>query len=198
MTKQSVEWMVEDDYGNEIGITKFLEQQRIEQEERIFFLQHSLGAEVHWFFTQGVEALKHGLYLPACASFLIGIEASLRVTQAQVENPSVVNELAPEKTLSNRLLNNARDNGLPVHLLAFPEEVDFSDKLASRKPNLINIEIVRVRHNICHGNILEHRNSALGEDNIFFTPECVHDLTNIIYKISKDWVVGLGEFRKNL
>ena len=198
MTKQSVAWMVEDGYGNEIGIAELLEQQRIEHEEKNFFVQHSLGAEVHWFFIQGLKALQCELYLPACASFLIGIEASLRVTQAQVINPSVVNELASEKTLSNRLLNDARDNGLPVHLLAFPEEIDFSDKLASRKSNLINVEIVRVRHNICHGNILEYRNSELGEDNIFFTPECVRDLTNNIYNISKKWVAGLGEFREKL
>lgn len=196
MTKQWGAWMADENYDNEDEIAAWLEQQKIEYEEKVFFLQHRLGAEVHWFFTQGLAALKHELYLPACASFLIGIEASLRITQAQLENPKIVDELDSLKILSNRLLNDAGDNGLPVHLLAFPYEIDFSNKLASRKPNLINAEIVRVRHNICHGNILEHRNNELGEDNIFFTPECVRDLTNDLYHISKKWVAGLGEFRR--
>lgn len=196
MTKQRKASIAYENRIYEDEIPVFLEQQRIEQEEKVFFLQHGIGAEVHWFFTQGLAALKSELYLPACTSFLIGIEASLRVTQAQIENSAIVNELDPAKTLSNRLLNDAGDNGLPVHLLAFPEETDFSDKLASRKPNFRNVEIVRVRHNICHGNILEHRNSELGIDDIFFTPECVRDLTNNIYHISKKWVKGLGEFRK--
>jgi len=196
MTKQLNTRIRDEGYDNEDDVAAFLEEQRIEHEENVFFLQHSLGAEVHWFFVQGLAALKHELYLPACASFIIGIEASLRVTQTQIENPCIVDELDSLKILSNRLLNEACDNGLPVHLLAFPSEIDFGNKLASRKPNFINTEIVRVRHNICHGNILEYRNAALGKDNIFFTPECLRDLANNLLRISKKWVAGLAEFRR--
>ncbi len=167
-------------------IPAYLEEIRKEHEENTFFLQQNLGAEVHWFFHQGLAALKAELYLAACSSFIIGIEASLRITQAQVDNPSVVDELDPVKTLSNRLLNDAGNNGLPIELLSFSDETDFREKLASKRPNIQNVEIVRIRHNLCHGNILEHRNSDLGQDNTFFTPECVRDLSYSLYEISKE------------
>ena len=182
----------------EEDIPEYLEKVKKEHEEDVFFLQQNLGAEVHWFFQQGLAALKSELYLAACSSFIIGIEASLRITQSQVENPVVVEELDPVKTLSNRLLNDVRAIGLPVELLAFPEETDFEQKLVSKKPNFKNVEIVRIRHNLCHGNILEHRNSELGEGNIFFSPECVRDLASDLYQLSKQWALGLAEFRKSL
>lgn len=80
-------------------------------------------------------------------------------------------------------------------MLAFTSETDFDLKLLSKRPGLVNAEIVRVRHNLCHGNILEFRNSELGENNIFFTPECVRDIANELYQVSKNWVSSLGEFR---
>lgn len=177
-------------------LRQHLEQVRLEYEERVFFLKHHLGAEVHWFFSQGSEALKQGLILPACSSFIIGIEASLRVTMAQIEKPALVEELDPTRILSNRLLVAARAAGLPVNKLAFPEETDFIQKLESVKPNIRNVEIVRIRHNLCHGNILEYINKELGEDNYFFTPECCLKLAVQLLIVSKAWVEELGKFRK--
>ncbi|WP_426727369.1 hypothetical protein [Enterobacter cloacae complex sp. 288G10] len=46
--------------------------------------------------------------------------------------------------------------GMPVTLLAFPEEQDLLTKIAEGAPKRPYAEIVRVRHNLCHGNILEH------------------------------------------
>jgi len=180
---------------HEDDIKAYLDKLRKEHMEDTFFFEHNLGSEVHWFFIQGLSAHKSGLFLPACSSFIIGIEASLRITQAQIEAPAIINELDPRKTLSNRLLKDAKNNGLPVNLLAFPEENDFDVKLQSSRSNQINVEIVRVRHNLCHGNILEHRNSEVGEDDMFFTPECVRTLSTNLYDISKRWAKGLGEFR---
>lgn len=71
-------------------IQEFIEIGRREHQEKVFFAEQGLGAEVHWFFTQAVQALKSELYLPACTSFLNGIEASLRVTMSQVEKPARV------------------------------------------------------------------------------------------------------------
>ncbi|MBD9412202.1 hypothetical protein [Stutzerimonas stutzeri] len=172
-----------------------LEQVRRDHEERVFFLQQGLGADIHWFFCQALEALKSGLYLPACTSFLIGIEASLRVTLAQIDKPARVDELDPAKLLSNRLLLNAQQNGLPVQLLSFPNENDFIEKLSTKKPNLVNVELVRVRHNLCHGNILGYIDTELGEHNAFFTPECCRELAITLYGISRAWTKGLGQFR---
>lgn len=177
-------------------LRQHLEQVRLEHEERIFFLKHHLGAEVHWFFSQGSEALKQGLILPACSSFIIGIESSLRVAMAQIDKPALVEELDPTRILSNRLLVAARAAGLPVNKLAFPEETDFIQKLESVKPNIRNVEIVRIRHNLCHGNILEYINKELGEDNYFFTPECCLKLAVQLLIVSKAWVEELGKFRK--
>lgn len=177
-------------------VEKYLERVKREHEERIFFAQQGLGAEVHWFFSQGVDALKHGMIIPACTSFIIGIEASLRVTLTQMENPARVKELDPVKLLSNRLIRTAKEKGLPVEQLAFPGEADFEEKLSSTKPNLNNVEIVRVRHNLCHGNVLEYINTELGEDNAFFTPECCKLLALKLYLTSRNWAKKLGEFRR--
>lgn len=177
-------------------IQKPMERVRIEHKERTFFLGHHLGPEVHWFFSQGSEALERGLILPACGSFIIGIESSLRVTMAQLENPVPVEELDPARTLSNRLLIDARRAGLPVEKLAFPGECDFNEKLESAKPSLQSVEIVRVRHNLCHGNILEYINKDFGKNNHFFTPECCLNLAIQLLIVSKAWVEALGNFRK--
>ncbi|KDM91815.1 hypothetical protein [Photobacterium galatheae] len=179
-------------------IQEFIESGRREHQEKVFFAEQGLGAEVHWFFTQAVQALKSELYLPACTSFINGIEASLRVTISQVENPARVEVFDPVKTLSNRLLKSAQDAGLPVEALAFPEEGDFLEKLESKKQNQVNTEIVRVRHNLCHGNILEYINTDFGEDNAFFTPECCRELAHLLHKVSKKWAEQLGVFRRGL
>lgn len=179
-------------------IQEFLEQGRKEHQERVFFIEQGLGAEVHWFFTQAVHALKSELYLPACTSFLNGIEASVRVTMFQVENPIRVEELDPVKTLSNRLLKDARDAGLPVEALAFPKESNFLERLKSKKPYQVNVEIVRIRHHLCHGNILEYINTDLGVENAFFTPECCRELAHLLHKVSKEWAKQLGIFRRRL
>lgn len=179
-------------------IQEHIQQVWQQHEERIFFLKHHLGAEVHWFFTQGYEALKQGLILPACSSFVIGIEASLRVTMAQIEKPEIVEELDPRKVLSNKLLVAARAAGLPVEHLAFPEEHDFIRKLQSTKPNKQDVEIVRVRHNLCHGNILEYTNKELGEGSLFLTPECCLKLAKQLNLVSKAWVEELGKFRRTM
>lgn len=98
------------------------------------------------------------------------------------------------KTLSNKLLICGREEGIPINLLAFTNESDFNEKLSSKKPNIQNVEIVRVRHNLCHGNILEYVNTELGEQNVFFTPECCRELATSLYDMSKSWTKGLGEF----
>lgn len=164
--------------------------------EKIYFAEQDLGPEVHWFFTQALQALKNELYLPACTSFLNGIEASLRITMSQLDNPVRVAELDPFKILSNKLLKSALDMGLPVEALTFPEEDNFIERLESKRPNQINTEVVRVRHNLCHGNILEYINTDLGQDYAFFIPECCKELAHLLYKVSKEWTKQLGAFRR--
>ena len=97
------------------AIQEFTRMRHKEYKEKVFFAEQDLGSEVHWFFTQAVQALE------------------------------------------------------------------------SKRLNQVNAEVVRVRHNLCHGNILEYINTDFGEDNVFFTPECCRGLTHLLHKVSKEW-----------
>ena len=111
---------------------------------RNFFFERLCAAEFHWFFIQGIDALMNGLYVPAVSSLLNGIEASLRVTIDQINNPNnELLDLSPYKVLSNNLIRDAREIGLPTSSLAFSTESDFDVKLDSQKPNRIDVEIVK-------------------------------------------------------
>lgn len=177
------------------NVEKIISEFEEESEEKLFFSRQNLGAEVHWFFYQGLQALNYELYLPACTSFLCGIEASLRITMAQIENPIRITTLNPRELLSNKLLKEAYKNNLPVETLAFPQEENFIDRLFKNGLERRNVELVRIRHNLCHGNILEYINNDLGEDYLFFTPECCRELACNLYEISKKWTQALGKFR---
>ena len=164
-----------------------------------FFFKHLQAAEFHWFFVQGVEALMNGFYVPAVSSLLNGIEASLRVTISQASNlEHKIIELSPHKVLSNNLIKNAKELGLPTSVLAFSNEKDFEAKLETLKPKRIDVEIVKQRNNICHGNILEFINTEFGDENSFFTPECLRELSFELLNISGNWVEQLGIYRKEI
>jgi hypothetical protein len=151
------------------------------------FIEWLEAAELHWFFIQGEQALERELYLPGTVALINGIEASIRFTLHRLDGKTLDDDLGA--TLSNRLIREARDRGLPVQTLAFPGERDFDAKLATRDPY---VEVVRVRHNLAHGNIVEYVNR---EDDVF-TPECLRDLSSILLNLSCEWGKQLGEFRK--
>lgn len=177
--------------GDEHQLEDFLRNQKADFDERSYWLQHSAGAENHWLFIQAYDALNHELYLPACTGFLTGIEASLRNTLAQMENPARVDNVDDISLLSNSLLRQARANGMSIDALAFPGEHDFEANLPTRQ----NVELIRVRHTLCHGNILEYVSTQESVPPLF-TPECCRDLANKLHLISRNWVANLGAFRK--
>lgn len=164
-----------------------------EEEEKTFFFKQHLGPEVHWFFVQASQALEAELYLPACTSFLNGIEMSIRMTMTQIKSSDrrVSNSVDLGKTMGNKLLRCSKEEGLPIDALAFPGERNFLENLKTQE----DVMVVRIRHNLCHGNILEYINSELGEGREFFTPECCRELAHILYEISKKWAIELGQFR---
>jgi len=47
----------------EEDIPEYLEKLKKEHEEDTFFLQQNLGADIHWFFQQGLAALKSEYYI---------------------------------------------------------------------------------------------------------------------------------------
>ena len=161
-----------------------------------FFVEHLRGAEFHWFFVQAVNAIEHELYLPAVSSLFNGVEATLRVTLQQIYDSSGSCAPSPYRVLSNTLIRDAYAQGMPVEKLAFPGEIDFFEKLRSEKSGRVNVEIVRLRNDICHGNVFEFINRELGESNYFFTPECLRDLAKSLLETSRQWTYALGNFRK--
>lgn len=164
---------------------------------RNFFFERLSAAEFHWFFVQGVDCMFNEFYVPAVSSLLNGIEASLRITISQIQNPQNKSlELNPYKVLSNNLISDAKDLGLPVEALAFPSESNFLTKLKTQKPNIIPVEIVRHRNNICHGNILEFVSTELGQENSFFTPVSLRILCFELLNLCGLWAEKLGQFRK--
>ncbi|MGM8061211.1 hypothetical protein [Vogesella indigofera] len=179
----------------EFSEEEFIAQTRAEWEEQAYYTQLNLGAELHWFFTQAADAHRKGLYISACTSFLIGIEASLRLTLALIDSPNKP-ILSPEKTLSNRLIKTARTNGLPVELLAFEGEHDFDAKLASSPKQKVNVELVRLRHDLCHGNFLSYH-QKIPEIGEIFTPECMRETSEKLYTLSKRWAKALSDFRNH-
>jgi hypothetical protein len=168
-------------------------------EVRNLFFETLCAAEQHWFFVQGHDAYVHELYLLALSSLLNGIEATLRVTlhllNKDTEQPDIKN-LSPYRVLSNKLILDAQEAGMPVQYLAFNDEKDFLEHLKSEKPSRVDIEIVRLRNNICHGNVTEFLNTELGPENSFFSPDLLKTVTEKVLAISADWCEALGHFRR--
>lgn len=159
---------------------------------RARFIEWLRAAEMHWFFVQGIQAIEQGLYLPGVASLINGVEASVRVTMRQTEGVNLLEDPDLGATLSNSLLRRAGEAGLPVKALVFPGEDDFMVKL---RQNKTHVEIVRLRHDLAHGNILEFVNKELGPANAFFTPESLRELSNTLIGICERWAESLGHYR---
>jgi len=153
------------------------------------------AAEQHWFFLQGHDAYLERLYLPALSSLLNGIEASLRVTlhllNKDKEHPDIW-ALSPYRVLSNKLILQAQEAGMPVQYLAFSEEKDFLENLKSDN----RVEIVELRNDICHGNVTKFINTELGPEESFFVPDLLRTVTEKVLAISVDWCQALAHFRK--
>ncbi|MEG3987693.1 hypothetical protein QUA13_11175 [Microcoleus sp. S28C3] len=159
------------------------------------FFAHLRGSEMHWFFVQGAQALRKDLYIPGVLSLINGIEATLRITIHQLAGKSFNEDLSDYKLLSNTLINQAGDKGMPILALAFPGESDFIENLATTKPNRVDVKIVALRNDLCHGNVTPFLNRELGEYLIFFTPECLRETSQILLSVSKQWVEELSRFR---
>lgn len=159
------------------------------------YIERLQAAEMHWFFVQGEQACEHDLYLPGVMSFLAGIETSIRFTMSQMDDVDIHNASDLGPTLSNPLLRRAKEAGLPIDLLAFPEERDFADKLRYKNPY---VEVVRIRHDLAHGNTVQFVNTELGQGNAFLTPECFRELATTLGKICEGWTAELSRLRATL
>ena len=165
--------------------------------EANFFFEALSAAEFHWFFVQGLTALRAELYLPGVSALLNGIEASLRVTIHQLTSDSAgVSEPSPYKVLSNVLLSGARNVGAPIEALAFPGEDDFGEKLMTSKKDRRDVEVVRLRNNVCHGNIFEFITPKDGDVDAYFVPDSLRAVSAVLLGVSFEWAKALGDFRR--
>ncbi len=164
---------------------------------RNLFFESLAAAELNWFFVQGYDAYNQQLYLPALSCLLNGVEATLRVTLHQDDGRGAGNakDVSPYKVLSNRLILEGGRQGLPVTALAFEEKWDFEAKLATQKPDRRDVEVVRLRNNVCHGNIMEFVDFSLRSENSFFAPDALKPKVEQLLSISARWCVALCEYR---
>ncbi|WP_143755191.1 hypothetical protein [Caulobacter sp. B11] len=178
-------------YDDELRAT-FLAKVHTEHARRTYFACNLMNPAFHWFFTQGQQALEQELYIPGVSSILNGIEASLRVTVAQL-HPDYAGELtlSPYQNLSNTLLRKARELGVPIKSLAWPGEEDFYTKLETKE----NVFVVQLRHDVCHGDILQFIEMMEYEQIQLLTPECLRSIAAELLAVSFAWTYDLAGFR---
>ena len=170
----------------------------IAEQFRSFADQHNYyrrlrGAETHWFFVEAEKALRHGLHIAAVLSFINGIEASIRTNVLYQQGKFDVDSMSNVTVMTNALLREAQSIGLQVEILAFPGEVDFKDKLKTKE----KVELVRVRNNLCHGNIFEYFQKVPNTGETIFTSECLQGLALILKDISEKWSKEIMRFKES-
>ena len=157
------------------------------------FIEYDWAAEYFWHFIQGLQALESELYIPGVLSLIAGIETSIRHTLHRIKHDHFPFEDDLGSTLSNGLLRQARDAGIPVQLLAFPDEPNFSSDLDTKTP----VRLVMMRNKLAHGNVQSFIIRELGDDCALFTPECLREIAAVLEKISYTWMEGLDSYRKS-
>ncbi|USX20950.1 hypothetical protein NHH82_01915 [Oxalobacteraceae bacterium OTU3REALA1] len=171
----------------------------IAEQFRSFADQHNYyrrlrGAETHWFFVEAEKALRHGLHIAAVLSFINGIEASIRTNVLYQQGKFDEESMSKVDIMKNAMLREARAIGLRVEILAFPDEVDFEEKLNSKDKR---VELVRVRNNLCHGNVFEYFQKVPDTDETIFTSECMQGLALILRDISEKWSKEIERFKES-
>jgi hypothetical protein len=173
-------------------IEAWLAKVQEDADRKSFFVFALLDPTFHWFFSQGQQALESELYIPGVSSILNGIEASLRVTMAQLEDEQLGRlSLSPYRLLSNTMLRKARDAGLPVELLALQGDQDLLTQIDTKT----NVGIVQLRHDVCHGDILRFVQRVELEEIEFLTPECLRPTAARLLDVAYNWASGLAKFR---
>lgn len=177
-------WMAEGlDEEAQDFVRKSMEEHRI----RTFFARLLAPSPFHWHFQQAYEALVSEYYLPGISGLLNGIEHSLRATVTTLDGKDLDGDIGT--TLSNRLLLEAHNKGMEIDILRMPGESDLVTGVVSRK---VNVGLVMLRHDICHGNFRRFRRDVDGIE--YFTPECLLPTAITLLDISYKWAVHLNEF----
>lgn len=133
----------------------------VDQKWRLFVKKHNTGlkfsyGEVKPFFDDGFNSLANNTHLAACLCFITGIEMTLRLPLLFQNGLDIRDAYQTKQVplLSHDLLRRAKRADLPVEMLAYPDETDtdFLSKIESDRVE-DRLRIVRLRNNICHGNL---------------------------------------------
>lgn len=126
---------------------------------KLFVKQHNTGlkftyGEVKPFFDDGFTSFENGTYLAACLCFITGVEMTLRLPFLFENGLDISHAYKSNQVplLNHGLLRRAKAAGMPVEMLAYPDETNFLSKIGSQKVE-DRVRIVRLRNNICHGNL---------------------------------------------
>ncbi|MDB5937399.1 MAG: hypothetical protein JWQ01_4743 [Massilia sp.] len=158
--------------------------------------------EVTPFFDNGYACVAHKQYLAACLCFVTGIEMSLRLPLLLEKGKDLRDAWNPKGSavplLENSLLLLAKDLGLPVEILRYSSEKDevaFMGKLHG-SDHASRARIVRLRNNICHGNlnifVTEHEEGAR------IPTSDIEDEARELERIALAWAVAYGRWRDSV
>lgn len=150
------------------------------------FSRSGMGAETHWYFIEAEEAYCKNLYLASVLCSFNGIESSIR-TILMYDKVNFDNSNLKEDNLNNNLILRAKVLGLNVEILAFPDEFDFYEKLSTKK----QVEIVRNRHNFCHGNVFGFIQTDPVTGQKTFEPCYLKDFAKTLLDIGKKWAAEM-------
>lgn len=174
---------------------------------RLFTKQHNSHwqiryGEVEPFFRDGYACMAYGQYLAACLCFITAIEMSLRVPLLHSLKLDIRDAWKSKEIgvplLSNKLLREAKAIGLPVEILRFhrdPENSEFLLNLQS-DDRLKQAHIVRLRNNICHGNLNIFRKEEDGESKIYRSD--IEKEAKELEDIAITWAEGYGKWHRGL
>jgi hypothetical protein len=150
------------------------------------------AAQTHWYFAEAKGSLRDGRFLASVLCVFNGIEASVRWLHA-AHFPKNEAYLEGVPIFGHGLLRDLESLGYKVEVLAFPGETDFLSKIKSKKPQ---VELLRHRNNLAHGNVTEFFQSSPESDERIFSPECLRDLANTLEEVSNAWLREVERYRE--
>lgn len=147
------------------------------------------SAQIHWYFYEAASTYQKGNFLASSLSSVNAIESSIRwIHRYQSAGPYTDLDTG---NLNHTLLEATRKLGYQVDVLAFPGEQDFLTRIQTNsKPY---VELVRQRHNICHGNVMEYVQRAQDGSEVF-TLECMEPIASTLLEVCDRWTLEVERF----
>jgi len=174
---------------------------------RLFAKQHNSHwyiryGEVEPFFRNGYACMAHQQYLAACLCFITGIEMSLRLPLLHSLSLDIRDAWKSKAIgvplLSNELLRKAKAINLPVEVLRFGLDPEISDFVLNLESDDRSEQayIVRLRNNICHGNLNFIVKEEDGERKIYYSD--IEKEAKELEKVAIAWAKGYGRWHDEL